>query len=295
MEEQLDNNGGKHPKPPFPKQEQSTPGSEKKMHPKPDHGEKTYKGNGLLKGKKAIITGGDSGIGKAVAIAYAREGADVLLIYFKNKESEDALDTKYWVEREGREAILMQGDIKERKFCEEVVEKAVSSWGKVDVLINNAAYQMTYKTFEEISDEEWLKTFDTNVHGMFYMCKLALPYISEKGTIINTSSINSYDPNPTLLPYALTKGVIHHFTYALNALLHENKKQIRVNSVAPGPVWTSLIPSTIPDHENFGKNNPMGRPAQPSEIAPSYVFLADDSASYIAGTTIAVTGGRNTL
>lgn len=295
MEDQLENNTGKHPKPPFPKQEQSTPGSEKNMHPKPDHGEDTYKGNGLLKGKKAIITGGDSGIGKAVAIAYAREGADVLLIYFKNKESEDALDTKYWVEREGREAILMQGDIKERKFCEEVVEKAASSWGRIDVLINNAAYQMTYKTFEEISDEEWLKTFDTNVHGMFYMCKLALPYLSEKGTIINTSSINSYDPNPTLLPYALTKGVIHHFTYALNALLHENKKQIRVNSVAPGPVWTSLIPSTIPDHENFGENNPMGRPAQPSEIAPSYVFLAADSASYIAGTTIAVTGGRNTL
>lgn len=295
MEKHVKNDSGKFPKPPFPKQDQSTPGSEEEMYPKPDHGEDTYKGNGLLNGKKAIITGGDSGIGKAVAIAYAREGVDVLLIYFKNKESEDALDTKYWVEREGREAILMQGDISQRSFCEKVVAEAVSNWGRIDILINNAAYQMTYKSFEEISDEEWLKTFDTNVHGMFYMCKLALPYMGENGTIINTSSINSYDPNPTLLPYALTKGVIHHFTYALNALLHENKKQIRVNSVAPGPVWTSLIPSTIPDHENFGKDNPMGRPAQPSEIAPSYVFLASDSASYISGTTIPVTGGRNTL
>ncbi len=281
--------------PPFPEQEQSTPGSETKMTPKPDHGEHSYQGNNMLLGKKAIITGGDSGIGKAVAIAFAREGADVLLVYYSSKEKADALDTQYWVQREGRQAILCQGDIKKRAFCEEIVQKAVEEWGGIDILINNAAYQMTYESFEDISAEEWIKTFDTNVHAMFFMCQFALPYLSEGSTIINTSSINSYDPNPTLLPYALTKGVIQNFSYALNALLYKNNKKVRVNCVAPGPVWTSLIPSTIPDHENFGKNNPMGRPAQPAEIAPSYVFLASELSSYIAGAAIPVTGGRNTL
>lgn len=281
--------------PPFPKQDQETPGQESKMKPKPDHGEDSYKGNNVLLNKKVIITGGDSGIGKAVAIAFAREGADVMLVYESEKERKDARDTQDWVEKAGREAILCEGDIRSTDFCKEVVDKAVESWGEIDILINNAAYQMTYKTFEEISAEEWLKTFDTNVHAMFYLCQYALPYLSETGTIINTSSINAYDPNPTLLPYALTKGVIKNFSYALNALLHSEGKKIRVNCVAPGPVWTPLIPSTIPEHEDFGKDNPMGRPAQPAELAPSYVFLASSISSYIAGACIPVTGGRNTL
>lgn len=295
METKNDDLKSKYPPPPYPRQDQEPPGTEQTMRPRPDHGERTYEGSGKLVDKKAIITGGDSGIGKAVAIAFAREGADVLIVYLDDVEKEDALDTQHWVEQAGREAVLLKGDLKDRTFCQDVVNKAVESWGRIDVLINNAAYQMTYQKFEDISSEEWIKTFDTNVHAMFYLCQFALPYISEGGSIINTSSINAYEPNPHLLPYALTKGTIQHFSSALNEMLLEENKNIRVNSVAPGPVWTPLIPSTIPDHDTFGEDNPTGRPAQPVEVAPSYVFLASAESSYISGATIPVTGGRTTL
>lgn len=283
------------PYPPFEHQSQSPPGSEHKMNPKPDHGELTYKGTNLLSDKKAIITGGDSGIGKAVALAFAREGADVLIVYLDEQEKEDALEIKRWIEKENKQALLMKGDLRDQSFCKDVINKAIEEWGRIDVLVNNAAYQMSYDSFSDISSDEWLKTFDTNVHAMFFLCQYAVPYMSPGSNIINTSSINAYEPNPKLLPYALTKGTIQHFSYALNRMLQEEEKGIRVNCVAPGPVWTPLIPSTIPDHETFGQQSLMKRPAQPAEVAPSFVFLASDSSSYISGATIPVTGGRNTL
>jgi len=283
------------PYPPFERQDQSPPGSEQNMRPKPDHGEFTYKGNNQLCDKKAIITGGDSGIGKAVSLAFAREGADVIIVYLDEKEELDALEAKEWVEQENRQAILMKGDLRDKSFCKEVVDRAIEEWGRIDVLINNAAYQMSFESFADISSEEWVKTFDTNVHAMFFMCQYAIPYMPAGSSIINTSSINAYEPNPGLLPYALTKGTIQHFSYALNMMMQQEEKNIRVNCVAPGPVWTPLIPSTIPDHDTFGQDSLMKRPAQPSEVAPSYVFLASNSSSYISGATIPVTGGRNTL
>ncbi|MCY4780629.1 SDR family oxidoreductase [Sphingobacterium sp. UT-1RO-CII-1] len=290
-----DQHGENYSQPPFAKQAQTPPGTEQMMRPKPDHGEDSYQGSGVLANRKAIITGGDSGIGKAVAIAFAREGADLLLVYLSEEEEQDALETKYLIEQENRQAILMRGDLKQETFCKQVIDEAIAEWGKIDILINNAAYQMTYESFAEISSAEWNKTFDTNVHAMFFMCQYAIPHMVPGSTIINTSSINAYEPNPGLLPYALTKGTIQHFTYALNLQLSKEQKGIRVNCVAPGPVWTPLIPSTIPDHDTFGADNPMERPAQPAELAPSYVFLASVGSSYIAGATIPVTGGRNTL
>lgn len=283
------------PYPPFERQTQSPPGSEQKMHPKPDHGEATYEGTDQLCDKKAIITGGDSGIGKAVSLAFAREGADVLIVYLDEQEEKDALEIKAWIEQEKRQVLLMKGDLRDQSFCKDVVNKAIEEWGRIDILVNNAAYQMSYDSFSDISPDEWLKTFDTNVHAMFFLCQYAVPYMPPGSNIINTSSINAYEPNPKLLPYALTKGTIQHFSYALNRMLQEEGKGIRVNCVAPGPVWTPLIPSTLPDHETFGQHTLMKRPAQPAEVAPSFVFLASDSSSYISGATIPVTGGRNTL
>ncbi|RZA19171.1 MAG: SDR family oxidoreductase, partial [Proteobacteria bacterium] len=261
-----------------------------KMDPRPDHGEETYRGSGRLEGKKAIITGGDSGIGRAVAIAFAREGADVLIAYLN--EDDDARDTAKWVEKAGRKAVLVAGDIGQPKHCRKIIDKAVKELGGVDILVNNAAYQMTFEEFTDIPDEEWDKTFRTNIHAIFYLSKAAVPHLENGGVIINTTSVNADQPNPTLLPYATTKGAIHNFTGGLAEALAP--KGIRVNCVAPGPVWTPLIPSTMPPEEvkDFGKSYPMGRPAQPAELAPVYVMLASDEASYVSAATVAVTGGK---
>jgi NAD(P)-dependent dehydrogenase (short-subunit alcohol dehydrogenase family) len=272
---------------------QQPPGTTEAMRRKPDHGEDSYRGSGRLEGKKAIITGGDSGIGRAVAIAYAREGADVLISYLS--EDGDAEDTAKLVEKAGRQCVLVPGDLADRQHCETVVAKAVEAFGRVDILVNNAAYQMTRETVEEISDEEWVHTFDVNITAMFRLVKAALPHMGEGASIINTSSINSDMPKPTLLPYATTKGAIANFTAGLAQLLGD--KGIRVNSVAPGPIWTPLIPSTMPPEHvaEFGKNTPLGRAGEPKEVAPAFVLLASDEGSYMSGALIPVTGGRPIL
>ena len=286
-------NAAQEVEPPLPRQQQKVPGSFKDMRPVPDHGEDTYRGSGRLDGKRAIITGGDSGIGRAVAIAFAREGADVLISYLC--EDEDARDTAKLIEAEGRKAILVPGDISAPSHCRHVVQTSVDQWGGVDILVNNAAHQMTFDKLEDIPDKEWNRTFATNIHAMFYLAKAAVPHMKDGAAIINTASINSDKPNPTLLPYATTKGAIQNFTAGLAQLLADRK--IRVNCVAPGPVWTPLIPATMPpdEVENFGKDYPFGRPAQPAELAPPYVLLASDEASYISGATIAATGGKPLL
>jgi NAD(P)-dependent dehydrogenase (short-subunit alcohol dehydrogenase family) len=278
------------PKPPFTDQKQAMPGSEEAMDPKPDYGEESYKGSGKLKDKKAVITGGDSGIGRAVALAFAREGADVLISYYN--EHEDAEKTKKVVEDAGRKAILIPGDIKDPKHCRAVIDKAVKEFGRVDILVNNAAHQASFKDVEEISDEEWDVTFRTNIYAMFYLVKAAVLHMNKGSSIINTASINADMPSPQLLAYATTKGAIQNFTGGLAQLLAE--KEIRVNCVAPGPIWTPLIPSTMPEEKvrNFGKQVPMQRPGQPKEVAPAYVLLASPEASYISGAAIAVTGGK---
>lgn len=277
-------------RPPFPDQQQAPPGSTGEMSPTPDHGEHSYKGSGRLKDKKAIITGGDSGIGRAVAIAFAREGADVLISYLN--EDEDARETARWVEEAGRKAVLMPGDIQDADHCREIIRRAVEEFGRVDVLVNNAAWQMTFMELADISDEDWEATFRTNIHAMFYLTKAAVPHMKKGASIINTTSINADKPNETLLPYATTKGAIQNFTSGLAQLLAD--KGIRVNCVAPGPVWTPLIPATMPPEKvkKFGKDYPFGRPAQPKELAPVYVMLASDEASYISGATVPVTGGK---
>jgi hypothetical protein len=278
------------PKPPFPEQKQPMPGSEEAMDPKADYGEDSYKGSGKLKDKKAVITGGDSGIGRAVALAFAREGADVLISYYN--EHEDAERTKRAVEDAGRKAILMPGDIKDAKHCRAIIDKAVKELGRIDILVNNAAHQASFKDVEEISDEEWDVTFRTNIYAMFYLTKAAVPHMKKGSSIINTASINADTPSPQLLAYATTKGAIQNYTGGLAQLLAE--KGIRVNCVAPGPIWTPLIPSTMPEEKvkNFGKQVPMERPGQPKEVAPAYVLLASSEASYISGATVAVTGGK---
>jgi NAD(P)-dependent dehydrogenase (short-subunit alcohol dehydrogenase family) len=282
-----------HPKPPFPKQTQPMPGFTAKMQPVPDHGENSYKGSGRLAGRKAIITGGDSGIGRAVAIAYAREGADILIAYLS--EDEDAEATRKLVEAEGRKAVLVRGDVQDARHCEAIVAKAASDLGRVDILVNNAAHQASFKAIEEISNEEWELTFRVNIHAMFYLAKAAVPHMKPGSAIINTASINSDHPNPTLLAYATTKGAIYNVTAGLAQLLAD--KGIRVNAVAPGPIWTPLIPSTMSEDTvaKFGSNTPMKRPGQPAELATAYVMLADPLSSYVSGATIAVTGGRPML
>lgn len=285
----------KYPRPPFPKQKQEIPGTESQLHPIADHGETSYKGSGKLEGKKAIITGGDSGIGRAIAIAYAREGADVLISYLDDVEDEDAENTAEIVRQSGRKAVLVKGDLKDEAHCIAVIERAMAEFGQLDILVNNAAFQMGRETLQDIPSEEWNLTFDTNITPMFYLCKAAEPYMEPGSSIINTTSVNAYSPNLTLLPYAATKAAIQNFTANLSQILLEKNKGIRVNAVAPGPIWTPLIPSTMPDAEKFGADTPMGRPGQPVEVAPAYVFLASDEASYIAGATIPVTGGRITI
>jgi NAD(P)-dependent dehydrogenase (short-subunit alcohol dehydrogenase family) len=283
----------KYPSPPFPRQHQPMPGWTDAMQPKPDHGEETYRGSGKLAGKKAIITGADSGIGRAVAIAYAREGADILIAYLS--EHDDAKETQRFVEEAGRKAVLVASDIGASASCRAIIDKAVAELGGIDILVNNAAHQATFKSIEDISDEEWELTFRVNIHAMFFLTKAAVPHMKPGSTIINTASINADTPNPTLLAYATTKGAIQNFTAGLAQLLAE--KGIRVNAVAPGPIWTPLIPSTMSEEAvaEFGKNVPMKRPGQPAELATAYVMLADPLSSYVSGATIAVTGGKPIL
>jgi NAD(P)-dependent dehydrogenase (short-subunit alcohol dehydrogenase family) len=278
-------------KPPHPAQQQEPPGLESEMDPRPDYGEESYKGSGKLEGKKAVVTGGDSGIGRAVVIAFAREGADVLIAHLPEEE-DDARESARWVEQAGRKAVLFAGDIAKRETCEALVKKAVDAFGRIDILVNNAAFQMNHETMEEISDEEWCHTFDTNITAMFRIVKAALPHMQPGSAIVNTASVNADTPKPTLLPYATTKGAIQNFTGGLAQLLAE--KGIRANCVAPGPIWTPLIPATMPPEqvESFGSQVPMKRPGQPAELAPAYVLLASDEASYVSGATVAVTGGK---
>lgn len=279
-----------YPKPPFPDQPQAMPGETARMDPVPDHGEDSYKGSGRLSGLSAVITGGDSGIGRAVAIAFAREGADLLISYLD--EDRDAKEVAQLVEAEGRKAILVGGDISDPAHCRAIIDKAVESFGKIDILVNNAAHQDSFQGISEISDEEWQKTFATNIHAMFYLTKAAVPHMPQGSAIINTASVNADNPSPQLLAYATTKGAIQNFTGGLAQLLAE--KGIRANAVAPGPVWTPLIPSTMPAEKvrEFGSQVPMQRPAQPVELAPVYVMLASPEASYVSGATVAVTGGK---
>ena len=279
-----------YPEPPYPSQKQAMPGSTREMKPRPDHGEDSYKGSGKLAGKKAVITGGDSGIGRAVAIAFAREGADILIAYLS--ENDDAQEVKAIIEKEGRKAVLVAGDISKPEHCRSVIKRAVDEFGTVDILVNNAAHQDTFKEIAEISDEEWQTTFAVNMHAMFYLTKAAVAHMKPGSAIINTASINSDMPNPMLLAYATTKGAIQNFTGGLAQMLAA--KGIRANAVAPGPIWTPLIPSTMPEEavKNFGKQTPLGRAGQPAELATAYVMLADPLSSYTSGTTVAVTGGK---
>jgi NAD(P)-dependent dehydrogenase (short-subunit alcohol dehydrogenase family) len=280
-------------KPPFPRQHQPMPGRTDAMRPRPDHGEQSYRGSGKLAGKRAVITGADSGIGRAVAIAYAREGADVLIAYLN--EHDDAKETQRLVEEAGRKAVILAGDVGSSEHCRTIVDTAIRELGGIDILVNNAAHQATFESIEDIPDEEWELTFRVNIHGMFYLTKAAVAHMQEGSAIINTASINADAPSPTLLAYATTKGAIQNFTAGLAQLLAE--KGIRANTVAPGPIWTPLIPSTLPEHAviEFGKDVPMKRPGQPAELATTYVMLADPLSSYVSGATIAVTGGEPIL
>ncbi|GGL62873.1 oxidoreductase [Streptomyces fumigatiscleroticus] len=276
-----------------PAQQQSPPGVTGEMRPRPDHGEESYRGSGRLAGKAAVITGADSGIGRAVAIAFAREGADVLISYLD--EHEDARETARWVEQAGRKAVLVSGNLADPEHCREVVRTAVDAFGRIDVLVSNAAFQMTHESLQEIPDEEWDHTLAVNLSALFHLCKAAVPHIPSGGSVIATTSINSDNPSPQLLPYDVTKAGIANFAAAAAQLLAE--KGIRVNSVAPGPIWTPLIPSTMPAEqvETFGQSAPLGRPGQPAEVAPVYVMLASDEGSYVSGARIAVTGGTPIL
>jgi NAD(P)-dependent dehydrogenase (short-subunit alcohol dehydrogenase family) len=279
--------------PPQPAQQQDMPGETGRMTPRPDHGETSYRGSGRLLDRVAIITGGDSGIGRAVAIAFAREGADVLISYYN--EEEDARETGRWVEEAGRRALLVSGDIKDEAHCRKLVEHAREAFGRIDILVNNAAHQATIGSIEEISSEEWDVTMRTNLYAMFFLCKAAVPLMRPGSAIINTTSIQSKSPSGNLLAYATTKGAIANFTAGLAELVAE--RGIRVNAVAPGPIWTPLIPSTMPEEkvEKFGSDTPLGRVGQPAELAGAYVLLASDAASYMTGAVIPVTGGRPML
>jgi NAD(P)-dependent dehydrogenase (short-subunit alcohol dehydrogenase family) len=281
------------PEPPQPKQQQDMPGETGPMSPAPDHGEGSYKGSGRLAGRAAIITGGDSGIGRAVAIAFAREGADVLISYYD--EHDDAQETARFVQEAGRRAELAPGDVKDEAYCKGLVEQALKAFGRLDILVNNAAHQASIERIEDISAEEWDVTFRTNIYSQFYLCKAAIPHMKPGASIINTTSINAKNPSPHLLAYATTKGAIANFTAGLAGLVAE--RGIRVNAVAPGPIWTPLIPATMPPEavESFGSNTPLGRAGQPAELAPIYVMLASPESSYVTGAVIPVTGGRPML
>ena len=276
-----------------PAQQQDVPGVQSAMEPIPDCGEESYRGSGKLTGKAAVITGGDSGIGRAVAIAFAREGADVLISYLN--EDEDARETARYIEEAGRKAVLVPGELSDSQHCRDIIDRAVQEFGKVDILVSNAAYQMSHQTLDEITEEEWEYTFKVNVSAMFHLVKAALPHMAPGSSIIGSSSVNSDMPSPALAPYAATKAAIANFSASLAQMLGE--KGIRVNSVAPGPIWTPLIPSTMPEEKvkQFGDDTPLGRAGQPAELAPAYVLLASDDGSYMSGARIAVTGGRPIL
>jgi hypothetical protein len=278
---------------PQPPQQQTPPGTTSDMNPKPDHGEESYQGSGRLEGKRAVITGADSGIGRAVAIAYAREGADVLISYLD--EDEDARETARWVEQAGRKAVLVAGDLSEPAHCRQVIERAVQELGGIDILVSNAAFQMSREQIEDIPDDEYHHTIATNLDAFFHLTKAAVPHLGPGGSIIGSSSVNSDMPKPDLLPYAATKAAIANMCAALAQML--GPRGIRANSVAPGPVWTPLIPATMPPDqvESFGTEVPLGRPGQPAELAPVYVLLASDEGSYVSGARVAVTGGNPIL
>ncbi|MCC5639152.1 SDR family oxidoreductase [Nostoc sp. CHAB 5844] len=273
-----------------PPQQQQPPGTESQMQPKPKAEDEQYRGSSKLQNKVALITGGDSGIGRAVAIAFAKEGADVAIVYLS--EHEDAKETKNLVEKHGQRALAIAGDITDEGFCRNAIQQTVGEFGKLDILVNNAAEQHPQKSIEDITKEQLERTFSTNIFSMFYLTKAALKHLKQGSAIINTTSVTAYKGNPQLLDYSSTKGAIVAFTRSLSQNLVE--KGIRVNAVAPGPIWTPLIPSTFPEEkvETFGKQVPMQRAGQPEEVAPSYVFLASDDASYISGQVIHINGGE---
>jgi NAD(P)-dependent dehydrogenase (short-subunit alcohol dehydrogenase family) len=279
------------PAPEYPQKPIEPPGSIDEMNPKADHGEQSYKGLGRLQDRVALITGGDSGIGRAVAIAYAREGAHVLLSYLPEEEA-DARDTCAWIEKAGRRVVRLPGDIQDEGHCQAMIDIAFAQFGTLDILVNNAAFQRTHEQIEEFSTEEFDRTFRTNVYAMFWLCRAALPRMKPGSVIINTASIQAYDPSPTLLAYAPTKAAIVNFTKALSQMAME--RSVRVNAVAPGPVWTPLIPSTMPtDHvKKFGGDTAFKRAAQPVEIAPVFVFLASNEARFVTGEVYGATGGK---
>lgn len=280
----------RRPAPPYPEQHQQPPGSTAKMQPIPDHGERSYRGNGRLDGKVALITGADSGIGKAVAIAFAREGADIVISFLD--ETDDAEDTAKWVREAGRQAVVVPGDITSEDHCKDLVQHTVRELGAIDVLVNNAAFQRTYADIADITAEEWDRTFRTNIYAAFFLSKAAIPYMRSGSSIINTTSIQSRQPSAHLLAYASTKGAVSNFTAGLAEMVAE--KGIRVNAVAPGPIWTPLIPSTMPPEKTtkFGEQTLIGRAGQPAELAGAYVLLASELGSYMTGAVIPVTGGE---
>jgi hypothetical protein len=280
----------RHPEPPFPEQEQEPPGRDSEMRPRADHGEESYVGHRRLEGRVALVTGADSGIGRAVAIAFAREGADLLCSYLD--EDDDAAETKRWVEEAGRRCITVPGDIGDRAHCDALVDQAVRDLGRLDVLVNNAGYQMSYDSFLEIPADEIESVFRTNVIAMFHLCQAAVPRMQAGSTIVNTTSIQAAQPSPELLHYAATKGAISTFTKGLAQEVAE--RGIRVNAVAPGPIWTPLVVMSFPAEKNaqFGSDTPLGRPGQPGELAPLYVFLASEESSYVSGEVVGATGGK---
>ncbi len=278
-----------HPRPEYPDQSQPHPGDTQEMAPRPDHGEDSYRGTGRLRDRRTVITGGDSGIGRAVALAYAREGADVAFTHLGEEEHE-ADETVRLVTEAGRRAIPVRCDIRDEDACQRLANTAVAQLGGVDVLVNNAAYQMSQPdSIEKITTEQFDRVMRTNLYGMFWLTKMLLPHIPAGGSVINTTSVQGYKPSPHLLDYAMTKGAIITFTQGLAAYLAP--RGIRVNAVAPGPVWTPLIPATMPDTTSFGEKSPLGRAAQPAEMAPAYVFLASQEASYVTAEILNATGG----
>jgi NAD(P)-dependent dehydrogenase (short-subunit alcohol dehydrogenase family) len=277
-------------KQPPPQQQEQRPGHESEMTPQPESEGRPRRGSGKLRGKVALITGGDSGIGRAVAIAFAREGADVVIVYLN--EHEDAAETRKRVEREDHRCVTIAGDVGDESFCRDAVRKTIEEFGHLDVLVNNAAEQHPQDSIEQISAEQLERTFRTNIFGQFFMTKAALPHLKEGATIINTTSVTAYQGNPMLLDYSSTKGAIVAFTRSLSLSLV--KRGIRVNGVAPGPIWTPLIPSTFPPDKvaKFGQDVPMGRPGQPEEVATCFVFLASEDSSYISGQILHPNGGE---
>ncbi|MGA4800226.1 SDR family oxidoreductase [Streptomyces lavendulocolor] len=279
----------RHPRPDFPDQDQQHPGWTGPMDPPPDHGEDSYRGTGLLRDRVAVVTGGDSGIGRAVCLAYAREGADVVFTHLPEEEDE-ARETARLVEEAGRKAVATAADNRDEEQCRALIRRVADEFGRIDVLVNNAAYQMAQPDgIEAITTEQFDRVMKTNLYGMFWLTKAALPHIPRGGSVINTTSVQAYKPSPPLLDYAMTKAAIVNFTHGLAQMVAE--RGIRVNAVAPGPVWTPLIPATMPDTAEFGKQSPLGRPAQPAEMAPAYVFLASQAASYLTGEIVNATGG----